>query len=866
MKLLSKKSNAFFIIITVFLINSIPQLLMASSTHIWSDKGFADFSKGETENLSLGSDGNLTLAPEVVEIIGEKSDTAIISLVASNTGVIYGGTSFQGRILIKEASGTTFKVLTETGELMVSALCLTTNRLYAGTAPNGILFEIDPKSGKILKKHDSGENYIWSIIQNSKKTQLLLGTGPDGKVLSFDGKSFKVLLDTTAKHILALAQHCNGFVAGSTSDDSMVLNLGADCTGPVRALFQPPQPECRSFDIDPESGTIYVCATTPPGGRIKQLVTSPATKSALPKSSESPAKKDDKDGGEDKDDDKDKGGDKNKDDDKDKNNGVIESHLINHEDSSSKTAADSSNGKDINKDLIEVNRNAAEASLNKNDNAPVSDTAKNDDDKEDEKDNGKLSTENEDQIRSFLARVKKNIAARTDELKSATGSVTEAKVPFSDGFGKSKQAVYAIDTSGNVRTVLASNDDVFFSVALFKNKIYCGSGNKGFIYEIDPATLRSKRLLKLNSEQVTTLVATKNALVAATSNEGRIYVIKTSQEKEGNYVSEIKQLPFSADFGTITWYLKNGDNSTIQAESRSGFTEKPDETWSPWSKARKLKNGTRSITNSPAARYFQYKLILNHPGKEAGKERDIPEVDMIEVCYQPHNLSPHIHAIVIQRPPVALRSSRNELSVIASKQPLQKVKGLKTYMRSVQWKLSDPNNDLLLSDIHLQLDGDSEWDKLMDEPTEGNAIVWETMSIPDGVYRLKITVDDSPSNLPQHVKSYERISEPFMVDNTPPRFRNIKVSQQGAELLIQADAFDESSRILNGEYSLNGNYFLPLSAEDGIFDHTWEKINHKVTLKDGVVARTIAVKLFDEFGNTAVKQVFVRNGKGSYKN
>ena len=56
---------------------------------------------------------------------------------------------------------------------------------------------------------------------------------------------------------------------------------------------------------------------------------------------------------------------------------------------------------------------------------------------------------------------------------------------------------------------------------------------------------------------------------------------------------------------------------------------------------------------------------------------------------------------------------------------------------------------------------------------------WDTTTLPDGAYYLKIAASDTPSNPPAVALKTERESERFEVDNTPPVIENLKAGASG---------------------------------------------------------------------------------------
>src|SRR4029078_9069284 len=70
-------------------------------------------------------------------------------------------------------------------------------------------------------------------------------------------------------------------------------------------------------------------------------------------------------------------------------------------------------------------------------------------------------------------------------------------------------------------------------------------------------------------------------------------------------------------------------------------------------------------------------------------------------------------------------------------------KGLQTFV----WKADDENDDRLQYDVSYRREGEAAWEVL--KRWVGDPIfVWDTSSVPDGTYYIKVSASDAPSNSP----------------------------------------------------------------------------------------------------------------------
>ena len=97
-------------------------------------------------------------------------------------------------------------------------------------------------------------------------------------------------------------------------------------------------------------------------------------------------------------------------------------------------------------------------------------------------------------------------------------------------------------------------------------------------------------------DQISTIRSQGTNLYATSSNQGRLFKIGTETVAEGTYESAVFDAKAAATWGRIWW--QSGGN--VQIQTRSGNTEKADETWSGWSGGQRTRGGAQIA--SPKAR------------------------------------------------------------------------------------------------------------------------------------------------------------------------------------------------------------------------------------------------------------------------
>jgi hypothetical protein len=160
--------------------------------------------------------------------------------------------------------------------------------------------------------------------------------------------------------------------------------------------------------------------------------------------------------------------------------------------------------------------------------------------------------------------------------------------------------------------------------------------------------------------------------------------------------------------------------------------------------------------------------------------------------------------------------------------------------------------------VYFRGENEHEW-KLLKDNLEQKFYSWDTTTLPDGAYYLKIIATDAPSNPPALTLKTERESERFEVDNTPPTIEHLEamavVTRGGSPAFVSAivkfTARDAATNIERAQYSLDGGDWILVAPKGSVSDAPEEQ--YEFTLGDlaGLSSRehTIAVRAYDHFEN-----------------
>jgi hypothetical protein len=444
----------------------------------------------------------------------------------------------------------------------------------------------------------------------------------------------------------------------------------------------------------------------------------------------------------------------------------------------------------------------------------------------------------------------------------ATSSLSAAGIPSARPRNP-KGAIFRIRPDGLWDTVWEAADDWPFDVLIDGDgSLLVGTGKEGKVFRLSGEPARATLLTRAAARQVTALVRDSGGrIVAATSNPGKVFALSSGRATTGSYESDVRDAGTVATWGAIRWRASAAAGE-VELSTRSGNTATPDETWSAWSKPYSVATGDK-IT-SPNARYIQFKAVLKQSAV----------LTSVTTAYLPRNLRPLVTSITVHPPGTVFQRpfSTGELEIAGFEEntsdgrgPQQQNQsgssvgasspspalGRKVYQKGLQtfvWKADDDNDDRLQFDVFYRREGETSW-KPLKRSLWDPILVWDTTSVPDGTYYVKVAASDTPSNSPDTALVGEFESVSFDIDNTPPVVEVNAVPQTNGKPGVRFAVRDQQSAVLRVEYSLDGSRWRVAYPADGIADSRREEF--EVTLESGDAARSVIIRATDAMNNVA---------------
>jgi hypothetical protein len=439
-----------------------------------------------------------------------------------------------------------------------------------------------------------------------------------------------------------------------------------------------------------------------------------------------------------------------------------------------------------------------------------------------------------------------------------------------------KGALYRIAADGTTDTIWESPEDSPYDILIEPGgSLLVGTGNKGKIFRVlmdDPPKVTL--LARAPAQQITRLLSDgAGGVIVTSANPGKVFRLSGQQAVEGTYVSEVHDADTVSTWGTIAWRASLPRGSQMQVFTRSGNSQTPDDTWSTWSEA--YANADGQPITSPKARFLQWKAVLR--GKET------PVLTSVTAAYLQKNVRPRVTSISVYPPGVVFQkpfstgemeiagfedqadakpqSGANQAASLASTTGMGPALGRRVYQKGLQtfvWKAEDDNDDKLQYDVLYRRDDETNWKTLKHALTDA-IFVWDTTSVPNGTYTVRIVASDAPSNPPGAALTGEMDSTTFDIDNTPPTIKITGLRREAHGVVLLFEVRDDQSAVQRVDYSIDAERWRAIYPKDGIADSRFEQ--YELPLDSEAQIRSLVIRAMDTMNNVATARGDLPTGR-----
>lgn len=435
-------------------------------------------------------------------------------------------------------------------------------------------------------------------------------------------------------------------------------------------------------------------------------------------------------------------------------------------------------------------------------------------------------------------------AAKGGSQPQVSVSVEQVEAPtVAAGRGKRGTAqaprseILSISPSGVVESLWSFTDDTVYSLLLQDGRLWVATGLEGKLYRwADQQMLLEK---DVDERQIVAVLPGDPGPVFATTNAAALFRVTRGTEATGTYTSAALDAEQVARFGTFSWQGEVPPGGAVRFSFRSGVSAEPDRTWSAWTEPREGKE--IPLTGLPRGRFVQWRAELR-----AG-DHSSPRIYETELSYRQENLSPKITSLQVMEPGQILVPANFNPTNQTFEPAHPNKEGIfnrigqpgdddsgggrsktlwKLGYQTLRWAATDPNGDDLVYDLSFRpasADGGKEGDWLqVEKDLKDDHFSFDAMSLPDGVYRFRLRASDLPSNDPDTALVAERVSDPVVIDHTPPEL--VKVEKDHDGKLLRVTVRDALNPLREAVVSTNAQEWKPVRAADGLLDGRTETL------------------------------------------
>lgn len=415
-----------------------------------------------------------------------------------------------------------------------------------------------------------------------------------------------------------------------------------------------------------------------------------------------------------------------------------------------------------------------------------------------------------------------------DRLRSAVQQDQQGVAPdpvFESLMGGS---VYRLNTDGEVTPLLSFQERYLTSLSVNgSGNIIATTGDIGRVYRVNPEDRSHSLLHDFGDRQAMDVAFNEqgNLHAAVTANPATIQDLSGS-DRNRVYTSGIRDMGYTSQLGRIRWGAE-GEGS-LQIQTRTGNTDRPDESWSSWSDPIS-EPGTH--TGSPAGRFVQVRIRWEPNNQKTLRYLRIP--------YLSRNQQPYIENLNVENNP-------DRPGYSGEQQDRQTI--------SIEWSAQDPDEDRLLFEVYARKQGADNWMPLNGgDPLTNTSFSWNINFVADGRYEIRVTASDRLDNPEERALSGSARTGNVLVDREAPSFDSLQITEDHE---IEANVTDSLSPVARVEYRLGHERWQLVFPEDGMYDGPEEAISTSLAT-DQLTPGThqVTLRAFDAAGNTTTRQI-----------
>lgn len=442
------------------------------------------------------------------------------------------------------------------------------------------------------------------------------------------------------------------------------------------------------------------------------------------------------------------------------------------------------------------------------------------------------------------------------------------------GFTGARSRLVSIERPSRVESRWSFDRETLFALSWQRGRLWVATGLEGKLYSWNGQHMVLEK--DVDEGQIMALMGGESGPVFATTNAAALYRVSGGIERRGLYTSAPLDAGQAARFGTFRWRGDIPAGAGLELSFRSGVSARPDRTWSQWSDWQRAASsrggeggrpgrhgGEASLRDVDPGRYVQWRARFSSSGDAS------PRLFAVELSYRQQNLRPRIERFAVLDPGEILvpanfnpsnqvyePASPNRDGIFTTLEPTSKngSSRLKTLwkkgFRSLRWQVEDDNDDELTYRLTFQPEttagtassNGAGWLPMVADHDDEH-FSFDSTALPDGLYRFRLEASDAGANEEGEALVAERVSEPVVIDNTPPRSLAVERRSGGLRITV----VDDWNPLREVEVSIDGGGWEPLRPIDGLLDGRRESLD--VEVPEG--AHLVLVRVEDAAFNVA---------------
>ncbi len=417
-----------------------------------------------------------------------------------------------------------------------------------------------------------------------------------------------------------------------------------------------------------------------------------------------------------------------------------------------------------------------------------------------------------------------HITSSTSQDRSSTASRAPRPAP-----GKGR--IFRVASDGRAEQVYERDRGHITSLELSDDgTIVGGVGDDGLLVRVSPDR-RTGTWIDVDERQVLDVHVDGGAPFFVTGDGAALYRITDARPRDAIWQSKVLDARFLSRWGELAW---RGDGQLV-LQTRSGNTERPDETWSEWSSDLTAAGPIRS----PAARFLQ---------NRARFDRDPNAVlRAVTAYFLPQNQRPYVRDVHVE--------GENDAATKRMRAERQDHVPPASAIYKLAWTVDNADDDRVRYRVRFRREDQTVWRDILrqDETLTDPRYSWNTQSVPDGFYVVQVEASDELDNPSPLTLRHTAESEPIRVDNHAPVIEELRAA--GARLTGRA--VDTLGPVARLEVAFDGGEWLPLFSVDDLFDTATERFEIDLTpLAAGT--HIVAVRATDAAGNVGSGEAQIR--------